>query len=278
MEGCKVFLTYLDDGGKDGIKVFGGVIVPMPWFTNFESSSAVVIAKLLPDERRETFDEFHASDLYAGTKTFEGLPEEGRYAAICELLQERARYSLTYVYSAIDMRRLQRAPVRSASWLDTAFFMCVRKIDELLRHQGFRNIEQWHKGHVMGITPAWPLNVMILDEPGNAADKHKIRSTFRLMRQTVVRSMRPIPGGGFQHSSETACQLDDLFFGSSADSIGLQVADVCNWVMWRYLRDRVEDDFYKALMKGDVVCAKHEPEWSDYRHLFLTHDDAPPSA
>jgi hypothetical protein len=64
-----------------------------------------------------------------------------------------------------------------------------------------------------------------------------------------------------------------MFFGDSADSTGLQVADACNYVMWRRLAEGIQDEFFDHLMTWHVLCAKPQPEWSLYRQLFLAHDE-----
>jgi hypothetical protein len=66
--------------------------------------------------------------------------------------------------------------------------------------------------------------------------------------------------------------MDDLFFGDSSHSVGLQVADCLNYVMWRYLTDGIEDKFSKALLANRVIVAKPEPEWSQYQQIFRSHE------
>ena len=53
-----------------------------------------------------------------------------------------------------------------------------------------------------------------------------------------------------------------MYFGDSADSIGIQMADLCNYVIHQKIKQRVEmEPFFETIGKN-VVCSKVEPEWS----------------
>jgi hypothetical protein len=277
-----VYLTYLDDGGKGNIKVFGGVVVTEEEFTRLELMSAMIVYRLFSaDEQRQAFTEFHATDLFAGTGAFKGIEEPARHRALLELVQLRSMVGLPYIYSAVDVQELKKGPLRSASWVDTAFFMTACAVDDFLVAQAKFALDTWLQqlqdssvGRRM--PPLRPLSLMVVDEPEQLADKGRIRDSFRLIRQPISRALKPqSPGANvFNLTNRLQAPVDEVFFGHSADSIGLQMADACNWVMWRRLVGEPEDDFFRELMRGPVICAKPEPEWSTYRHLFKSHEDA----
>jgi hypothetical protein len=270
-----LYLTYFDDGGKGAVKVFGGIVLDHSRFSILEVMSGLIAVELVPPERREDF-EFHASDLFAGTGVFKDVDEEKRRGALLRLAELPVLMAAPYVYSAVDMRRLQKGPARSASWVDMAFFMCACGADAIVSEYIAADIQRTLADPNKAIGVDRRLNLMIIDEPESEKDKGRIRSGFRSMRQRLVRVMQQQAGTEGVYTWEHRLQnsLDDLFFGSSADSIGLQVADVANWIMWRRLCDGIEDEFYEALMKGRVVCAKPEPEWTEFRHLYCTHEAA----
>jgi hypothetical protein len=268
--GSSVHLAYFDDGGKGDVKVFGGVVINDDQYGLLEAQVGQLVERLLPEDRRKGV-EFHASDLYVGKGQFEGLDEAARRAVLEDLIGLHRWTGFTYIYSALNMRELRRSPLASASWTDVAFRMCAATLDEWLMK---RFVSQLHavagssEPHVAVLALNYPVSLMILDEPEQGErDRQRIRSSFRTMR--VQR------GGGISAGADARLRypVDDIFFGSSANSIALQVADACNWAMWRYLCDGVDDRFYQRLCSGTVICAKPEPEWSQLRHLFAAHDE-----
>jgi hypothetical protein len=273
-DGDRVFLTYLDDGGKGPVKIFGGIVVPHDRYGVLELMSAFIARDLIPSEKLELFEEFHASDLFVGSGVFAGIPEPKRHGALRELILLRNHFGITYVYSAVDTNELNKSPMRSASWIDSAFFMVACAIDELItgEHRDVMRALGASKVAPQSI-PRSPLILMIVDEPGQQADKNRIRSSYRSIRRPLAHALEPtgrVPAE-FRLSNRLSAPVDQVLFGNSADSIGLQIADACNWVMWRHLTGE-EDEFFEELNKGRNICAKPEPEWTRYRHLFRAHD------
>ena len=269
-----MYLIYLDDGGKADIKIFGGVIIEHQLFRHLEMRCAFLMRQLKPG-----LSEFHASDLFKGVGEFEDVSEEARFDAIRNLLHFRGGLGIPYIYSAVDVPALQRSVTKSASWLDVAFHMCVCSIDEWL----------W-SGHMkaLGIItdrlesnrefsmPEMPVSLMVVDDPEQGErDKGKLRRTFRDMRLPLSNAMEPMADSNqFIITNRLRVPVDDMYFGSSADSIGLQIADLCNWIMWRHLSGNDPGQgFYDLLVGGKTMCAKPEPEWSRNRYLLKAHDE-----
>jgi hypothetical protein len=78
-----------------------------------------------------------------------------------------------------------------------------------------------------------------------------------------------------------------MFFADSTDSLGLQIADLCNYFVRLHLEGIAEktgvlqlegmeekNAFYK-LISPQVICAKPLPEWQNYGHLFRNHESIP---
>jgi hypothetical protein len=167
--------------------------------------------------------------------------------------------------------------------------MCVCAIDSFLHAELMANVSEWADRQAGGDeTPFsdWPLTLIIIDEP-EKGDKGRIQSSFRSIRAPLQKAWRRIDEdvsreasddprsdgvSSFISTNRLRMPVDDVFFGNSANSIGLQIADVCNWVMWRHLSGDPAANFYERLMEGTVICAKPEPEWTQYRHLFRSHD------
>jgi len=71
---------------------------------------------------------------------------------------------------------------------------------------------------------------------------------------------------------------DEMYFGDSVSCLGIQLADLCTYFMQRHLakRDKTHrdkaDEFFN-LIRPHAICAKPEPEWSQYREFLVSHDD-----
>src|SRR5580700_11757244 len=81
-----VYLAYLDDSDTkakaDRWQVLTAVIIRDDCFGALELMSSLVIADLMPKERYEKFEEFHACELYGGYGPFEGIEQAKRFNAI----------------------------------------------------------------------------------------------------------------------------------------------------------------------------------------------------
>ncbi len=192
-----VYLAYLDDGGKGKVKIFGGVLLPEDVYSHLEFQSAMIVHHLFSDEeQREEFKEFHASDLFAGAGAFTDVPEAVRHKALLDLVQMCGIFQLPYVYSAVDVEALKRGPMRSASWVDTAFFMVACGIDEQLTQRADERIKSWmvlpdEQKTLAGLPPFRVTSLMVIDEPEQQAEKGKIRDSFRSIRRPLTQALKP---------------------------------------------------------------------------------------
>lgn len=134
-EEIRVYFVYFDDGGKDDIVIFGGIIVDHKTFNILEHEIAVVINRLIPEDQIDSFTEFHASELYRGLGVFENIDETQRHEAFRQILDCPRRYDCPYVYSAIQRRQLQKSVVSSAHPLDIGFKMCALAVETILRER-----------------------------------------------------------------------------------------------------------------------------------------------
>jgi hypothetical protein len=250
-----VYLIYLDDGGKGNVLVFGGIVVDHRSFVGLEAAVGLLASKLMPPDEGDTLKRFHASNLFLGKDQFKDIPLPDCHEALRQLVRFPSNMNYAYIYSAIDKHQVERSPAGSANPYDMAFRMVASAIEDFLRAQ--------LPPPDSGIGGEYPLSLLIVDEC-DAAIKGHIRRSFRQMRQQL---RMPLTQNRLSHT------VDDLFFGSSVCSVGLQVADACNYVMWRRLAENIEDDFFMELMKGQVICAKPQPEWSQFRQWFRAHDE-----
>lgn len=235
-----MYLTYLDDSGvrqKDIVwQLLSAVIIDDRIFRDIEVLMGVCVEDLIPADRLEDFHEFHASELYRGSGIFDGIPEEKRFHVIHRLLTLVRDYKLPIVYGAVDVQRLRKKYYASAVPADIAFRICAIGIEDWISKQ----------------KPDDQLGIIILDNC-DKADKDTIKKSFRQLRKKL-QPPHWTPGQLWH-------VLDDMFFGDSKDSVGIQLADVCSYFIAKHLQggDEVAEGFYQTI-SDYIVHSKIEPE------------------
>ena len=265
-------LAYLDESYHEGIAVVGAVIVPHGGFGWAERFHNIALEQLFePEEIAERFEEFHAREMFKGEKAFRDVPQNKRFNALSVLVSTLKNYKFPFMYSAIDTKKLAKAEVSQSLFgiadpLIAALKLCALGIEKWAQEQQPVNRE----GHIT--VDYQHQYLFISDDMTDQGLKKQLRQAYRQLRQ-------PHP-----YANVSATRLyhahDEMYFGTSHDSIGIQLADVCTYFMQRHLTKRDPeanddaDEFYYHIA-GQAICAKPEPEWSNYKDLLLEHRPAP---
>lgn len=245
-------LAYLDDSNlkrkKPKWQVMSGIIIEDKAFKLTETGVAIVPELLMPADKLPQFEEFHACELYGGHGIFEGIDQDLRFEAIGRLLATISFADASIVYGAVDLPKLHNEVYGSADPADICFRICVdgirswaeQDIQSRLTAKLGDNIENYRLEHmtphvVDGILEE--LVILIVDE----CDK-KIRETL----QQSYRNLRPPRNAAkdkpFSHLH------DDMYFGDSRYSIGIQLADLCSYFIARHLEgDDETENFYEMI-------------------------------
>lgn len=242
-----VYLAYLDDSAQRNWQVIGAVLIPDESFFVVELLSALEIENLMPRERQHEFQEFHASELYCGEGIFAGIDQKIRFNAITNLLQCVDTCKAKVAYGSVDLDRLRKSSYHSANPRDVAFRRCVL------------GIEQWMYQSVLtemaekGTSGSNYTTLFIMDEAakGDKETKSLLQRSFH--------SLRP----SFRVSGEEDTRLtfvhDDMYFGDSRYSIGIQIADLCSYFIAKHLYgDSVSEGFYKMIEPHIISVGKEE--------------------
>lgn len=261
-------LAYLDDSARHGaLAIFGAVVVPHGTFGWAERMHSVAVEQVFPSGDIERFQEFHAHELFKGEGAFKGIPEPRRFNAIRVLLMALRDFRFPFVYGAVDERKLSHSQMaldlfEVANPLVAAFKLCLLGVEKWAQDQHARN------------NPSNAILVDYIDDYLFIADdtddkelKKRLRYSFRLLR-----SQRPYVRGV---SNRLYHSHDDMYFGDSRQSVGIQLADLCTYFMQRRLllgTDTDGKEFYE-MFAGQAICAKPEPEWTNYRELLPSHED-----
>lgn len=268
-------LAYLDESTTSGqIAIFGAVVVPSGAWGWTERLHGIAIEQLFPvNEVEEKFKEFHAYELFNGEGAFKGIDERKRFSAIQVLLMSLRHYQLPFIYGAIDEKKLANSSYAkglfgTARPVSAAFRLCALGVEDWARKR--------HRQFDQGVAIDYADNyLLIVDSTTDQELKNQLQTSYKVLRAKHPYST-PKP-----HDNDNRLwhSHDEMYFGDSVSCLGIQLADLCTYFMQRHLlkRDKTHkdkaDEFFN-LVKPNAVCAKPEPEWSEYREFLLHHDDA----
>lgn len=244
--GVFVYLAYLDDSDtRDKAQewqVISAVLIPADSFSTLEFMSALVIEELMPEDRRGKFEEFHASQLYHGHPPFEGIDQHIRFGAIRSLLSTSSLHDFKVAYGAVNLQSLTKSPFGSANPQDVAFRRCVLGTEQWIFKKVMEEMQQGRDG-------AQHTALFIMDEcePKNKAILQK---SFRSLRAR------------FRFSGEADSSLpfvhDDMYFGDSRYSVGIQIADLCSYFIAKHLAGESEGEHFYKMIEPQIISAVAE--------------------
>lgn len=91
--------------------------------------------------------------------------------------------------------------------------------------------------------------LLIVDD-GNRDNKNRLKRTYRELRKQV-RPPHWHPGIWYIH--------DDMYFGASKDSVGIQLADLCSYFIGKHLeKDEAAEGFYQ-IFSDQILYSDVEP-------------------
>jgi hypothetical protein len=103
----------------------------------------------------------------------------------------------------------------------------------------------------------------ILDDCSDGNLKTEFKKTYRSLRKK--HPFIPQSKNRLWHGH------DDMFFADSTDCLGIQISDICNYFVRLHLESIEEPQNFYQMFSKQVICARPEPEWKQYGHLFRTH-------
>jgi hypothetical protein len=264
-----VHLAYLDDSDTKSKahkwQVMAGVIIKSENFTPLEMAMGVVREILLRKGNLEHFQEFHACELYGGHKTFEGIEQKERFDAIWKLLSLLKIGSLPVFYGAVDLTSLNKQIYASADPLDISFRMCLEGIEQWLNADIVRrscaDVEvskltpEDFGNRVLGAGYFHELVMLVVDDCEDKRIKNALHKSYRQLRPPRrLSNTTDLLGGPMFHFH------DDMYFGDSRYSMGIQLADLCAYFIARHLDgDAAVEGFYKKIEPHIVFSKQHPP-------------------
>jgi hypothetical protein len=254
-----VYLAYLDDSdtrSKNGEwQVLCGVVVRDVDFTTCELLSSIVIETLMPKEKIAEFEEFHACELYGGYGIFEGIAQDKRFAAINRMLS-MLDMPLHVVYGAVNSKVLSLEVYGSADPIDVCFRMCAEGIDAWICNQLVKEMQAtspvYSGDELMKFAMTSPHLGLIIIDDCDGKTKKLLQESFRTLRQRL----RPPTYSQGKLSS----MHDDMYFGDSRYSVGIQLADLCSYFIARHLDGDMETESFYKIIEPNIVYSKCIPD------------------
>ena len=179
---------------------------------------------------------------------FEGIDQATCRLTLTMLAKHVQRMKVPLIYSAVDKQALAKTPHGSAPPLDAAFRMCAKQMQFRLRGLGKSEGD---------------FGILVCDN-GDGKIRDQLQSSFHALRQR----MRPPE----MRWGELSNIHDDMYFGSSKYSVGIQIADLGAWLVNRRLtRTSGEDEpnVIYDMLKSQLHCAKVQPDWDLGKHYLL---------
>jgi hypothetical protein len=246
-----MYLGYVDDSGSTGnnlddgqapFQVIGGPIIDEESYPPIQTILAINIEELVPPEQWDSF-EFHAVDLFHARKPFDVLGQEKCWSLLATALGCVRKFKLPVLYGAIDKENLKSKIFRTAKPVDMAFRLYLQALEEWFEaiYDPAKQVDH----------ASWPHALVIADD------------SRKDMRNDLERGFRDAVKKGKAGQWPKGLGLnvfDDLYFGNSKNSIGLQLADICVYVVARHLAQKPDAKGFYDIISTQVFNPKIFPE------------------
>ena len=248
-----MYLSYVDDSGTSGcnlddkkvpFQVVGGPIIHEDLYGSLETRLAVAVESLVPEEQWDSF-EFHACDLFNGAPPFESIEKDKRHSLISTALEWIRKLNIPVLYGAIDKGKLKTQIFSSAKPMDIAFRLYLQTLDEWFE----ATYEEKYAKNVSD-TKEWPRGLLISDDS---------RKEVRNDMQRALRENLSKPKAGQNPNGLGMHVFDDVYFGDSKNSTGLQLADICVYVIARHLGNKPEAQGFYDIISEQIFRPKLFP-------------------
>ena len=257
-----MYLVYLDDSGGDATyQLMTAVAVNDVDFMLIENYLATVIDEVVPEDKRDDF-EFHASALFHSKKPFEVISRDDALKIFekCASIVQGAPLGISY--GGVNLRALRRGYYATARPADVAFRLCLKGIEKIFADLATERQRSMIASHPPGGFPETAsaearksyfdeFGILICDESQYSAIKNDLQKAFRANRRRL-RSARHTRG-------ELEHLHDDMYFGNSAFSVGIQLADICGFIILRHLEGREDTEYLFKTIAPHICFGEVEP-------------------
>jgi hypothetical protein len=179
--------------------------------------------------------------LYNGKPQFEKMTRDQVVDLMCMCATSIKSLPAAVSYGAVDTGRVRSGIYATAKPADIAFRLCIE------------GVEAWFEKHAPD-----DFGLFICDT--DKAKNHDLLAAFRAYRKRLKSDAGS--RGMLKHAH------DDMYFGDSAYSRGLQMADIAAYLILRHLQRKQDTEHIYGIIRGNIVAAKIAPESSSYSALI----------
>lgn len=243
--GSFVYIGYVDDAGSTGtqledcqalFQVVGGPIVDVDLYTGIEDILAMHMQGIVPENEWDAF-EFHSCDMFHAQGPFAKLGQEKCRQLLQGAMEVISVLDCPILYGAVDKVKLKHQLYRSANPIDIAFRLYLE------------SLEKWFDAKSSAEAKIGQ-GMLILDQSRKDI-RHFIEATFREKRK------RPKPQEDRRGIS--LYLLDDVYFGDSKNSVGVQMADICVYFISRHLSGKADSEGFYNIIRDRIYQPKVFP-------------------
>jgi Protein of unknown function (DUF3800) len=234
-----VQLVYVDDSSDNSdIQVIVAVIVPDDDLLVIEQFLGDRIETCVPDELRPKF-EFHAFKLWKREDEFACLNHEQVKELFSGTIEAVADSGIQIVYGAVSLKALRASYYSTAQPVDVAFRLCMEGLHDWFDKKAKMSFD---------------FGILICDEmkPHVKKDMQQAYRAFRKGHTIGEAANEKV-------SYPIHCLHDDLYFGDSAYSVGLQLADMCAFLIRHHLQGNEETAYLYKQIEPKIHFSKIEP-------------------
>ena len=253
-----VYLAYIDDPDfsanknqskasktqeHEQFQVLGSVLVHDRIFALLEVHFGIyATSRCFSPEGLPIDFEFHAHELFHGTGFFRDWEQAKRFAIFQQCMTAIANLQLPVRYGAVDKAKLAKQIYKSANPLDMSFRMCIEQIQKCLKIIGEAGL--------------------LIADNFDDGKKRNLKQTFREYRKKFSSEAAEVmervqksgaPGSQIPQNVPISNLLDDMYFGDSRDSVGIQAADMCSFLIRRHLAKKQDSEWLYKLIEPNVA-------------------------
>jgi hypothetical protein len=268
-----LYISYIDDSGSSGanlgderpleksgriakspVQVIGGPIIEEKTYSSIELALSKSVFNLVPEDQWDEF-EFHAVDLFHARPPFDRLGLPKCWQLIKEVLFTMKGLKLPVICGVVDRAKLNDEMYWTADPADMAFALYLKLLGA------------WLDSH--SSDPFIPARGLLIcddprmhkrddsrrDDPDRRGDvRHSIERAYKRKRNKPIRvSWDDQESVNAALSGMAIYLFDDMYFGNSKNSVGLQLADICVYVVARRLAERPDPEGFYDIIKDQLI-------------------------
>ncbi len=232
----RMYIAYLDESTPQESKyhVVGGLLLHDGVFDDLEWCLSAVIESCVPEGMRKTF-EFHASELHNRRGLFKDMTQPQVKDILESCVGMIANLAPPIFYAAIDNDKHKLSMFGNAPPVTVGFRDCLD------------GLEIWFERNA-----SKELGMVVFDNIDSKDVRMQVLTAYREYRARVTSA------GGSRGKLKHL--HDDLYFGDSAYSYGIQAADVCAYLINRHLNGRENTEYLYEELEPAIVHAKLIPD------------------